>query len=378
MPDVLPSTPRISNTPSSLTILNQDPSLRLQLFFINNRRISTMKLSNTLLALCVFHFNVWGTDAFFNQAPKKLTTAFATRATDDYLRSLNGEQARTLNMQNSNVSDMFASMEKAAAMEKTGGKSPLSKPISTKTADTSIAKSIWKTASPMLLQGGSLRTWSETTGSVKRVQVSMITEGRPLNANIELWHGPDNTPLKMEVYSEDGIVHPFNFVIETPTGQNTIAIRNTGEMEFPLAACVETDVEDVAQNLADMGGLKTIQGGAIHTYPFDHSVGSVQILLMTGGRPLNAKIELLQGPNNDKQVIDIYTEDGMLRPFFAVIDTPGTGNVIRIVNTATVEFPMTCSVLPYTMEEGGGRNDSSGRGWDNGGGQSSSFLPRGR
>jgi hypothetical protein len=145
-----------------------------------------------------------------------------------------------------------------------------------------------------------------------------------------------------------------------------------------LAACVETDVEDVAQNLADMGGLKTIQGGAIHTYPFDHSVGSVQILLMTGGRPLNAKIELLQGPNNDKQVIDIYTEDGMLRPFFAVIDTPGTGNVIRIVNTATVEFPMTCSVLPYTMEEGGGRNDSSGRGWDNGGGQSSSFLPRGR
>jgi hypothetical protein len=339
-----------------------------------------MKFSSSILALCVFHSNVLGTFAFFNQAPKASTLAFATRATDDYLRSLNGEQATTLNMQNTNVSDMFASMEKAAAMEnqKAGSKSPLAKPISTKTADTSIAKSIWKTASPMLLQGGSLRTWSETTGSVKRVQVSMITEGRPLNANIELWHGPDNTPLKMEVYSEDGIVHPFNFVIETPTGQNTIAIRNTGEMEFPLAACVETDVEDVAQNLADMGGLKTIQGGAIHTYPFDHTVGSVQILLMTGGRPLNAKIELLQGPNNDKQVIDIYTEDGMLRPFFAVIDTPGTGNVIRIVNTATVEFPMTCSVLPYTMEEGGSKHEAGGRGWDNGGGATSSFLPRAR
>jgi hypothetical protein len=338
-----------------------------------------MKFSSSILALCVLQSNVLGAIAFFNQAPKAHSAAFATRATDDYLKSLNGEQASTgLNMQNTNVSDMFASMEKAAAMEKNGSKSPLAKPISTKTADTSIAKSIWKTASPMLLQGGSLRTWSETTGSVKRVQVSMITEGRPLNANIELWHGPDNTPLKMEVYSEDGIVHPFNFVIETPTGQNTIAIRNTGEMEFPLAACVETDVEDVAQNLADMGGLKTIQGGAIHTYPFDHTVGSVQILLMTGGRPLNAKIELLQGPNNDKQVIDIYTEDGMLRPFFAVIDTPGTGNVIRIVNTATVEFPMTCSVLPYTMEEGGGKHEAGGRGWDNGGGSSSSFLPRGR
>jgi hypothetical protein len=207
----------------------------------------------------------------------------------------------------------------------------------------------------------------------------MMTEGRPLNANVELWHGPDNTPLKMQIYSEDGGLRPFNAVIETPTGQNTIAIRNTGQMEFPLAACVGTDVEDVAQRLADMGSLKTIQGGAIHTYPFDHSIASVQILLMTGGRPLNARIELLQGPNNDKQVIDIYTEDGMLRPFFAVIDTPGTGNVVRIVNTATVEFPMTCSVLPYTVEDSIPRNsEAGGRGWDNGGGSSSSFLPRAR
>jgi hypothetical protein len=52
--------------------------------------------------------------------------------------------------------------------------------------------------------------------------------------------------------------------------------------------------------------------------------------------------------------------------------------VIRIVNTATVEFPMTCSVLPYTMEEGGSKHEAGGRGWDNGGGATSSFLPRAR
>jgi hypothetical protein len=350
-----------------------------------------MKISSNLLALCVLS-NVGGTIAFFNQATAKAATvSFATRATDDYLKSLNGgERAKSLNMQNTSVQDMAASMEKAASMEranffteKTGlsnrpSERSFTPPMKASDRSKSIAKNIWETSPPIILQGGALRTWSETTGSVPRVQVSMMTEGRPLNANVELWHGPDNTPLKMQIYSEDGGLRPFNAVIETPTGQNTIAIRNTGQMEFPLAACVGTEVEDVAQNLADMGGLKTIQGGAIHTYPFDHSIASVQILLMTGGRPLNARIELLQGPNNDKQVIDIYTEDGMLRPFFAVIDTPGTGNVVRIVNTATVEFPMTCSVLPYTVEDYTPRNNDGVRGWDNGGGTSSSFLPRSR
>jgi hypothetical protein len=174
--------------------------------------------------------------------------------------------------------------------------------------------------------------------------VRLNTEGRPLNANIELWHGPDNTPQKMKVYSEDGSMRPVSIMMSTPRGYNSIAIRNTGHLEFPLTASIGAEKDNVARKLSPNSSLKTIQGGALVTYPFEPTVGSVRVFLKTDGRPLNARIELLQGPNNNKQVIDVYCEDGTERPFFCVIETPGSGNVVRVVNTAPVEFPMTACV----------------------------------
>ena len=62
-----------------------------------------------------------------------------------------------------------------------------------------------------------------------QVQVVLSTEGRPLDAVIELWQGPDNTPCSMRVYVENGQTRPFSAVIETPRGPNTVAIRNIGQ-----------------------------------------------------------------------------------------------------------------------------------------------------
>lgn len=217
---------------------------------------------------------------------------------------------------------------------------------------------IWQTLQPIKVQGGSLRTWSFATPLIDSVQVHLRTEGRPLNANVELWQGPDNTPQKIAVYLEDGSIRPFRCTILTPQAQNAIAVRNTAQMEYPLMAGVEADLattlpgEGTMQDrLAAIPCRRTIQGGAVFTMPFNPSVASVQILLKTDGRPLNCRIELLQGPNNVKQVMEVYTEAGDVRPFFTILDTPGTGNVVRIVNTSTIEFPISANVEPFLVEE---------------------------
>lgn len=211
------------------------------------------------------------------------------------------------------------------------------------------------------IQGGALKTWSFPDPNVDSVQVFMKTEGTPLTANVELWHGPDSTPHKMAVYLEDGDFRPFSAVIATPRfNANSVSIRNTQTLEYPIEAAVEPDyesLEDITRNIGEEIP-KIMQGGAIHTVPFPPSVASVAVLLRTDGRPLNARVELLQGPNNNKQVVEVYTEDGIEHPFFAVIETPGIGNVIRIVNTGTVEFPITAVVEPYTVERGGMYRDS--------------------
>ena len=214
------------------------------------------------------------------------------------------------------------------------------------------------------------------------------------------------------MYIEDGRLRPFNAVLETPRGPNTVAVRNLGNIQFPIAATVFADTSPrpsrrpppasgawvegmgptahlnpnqlepqptsrsqtvfaarrkpppataslTASRLfqlespsADaLASTLSIQGGALRTYPFDPSVDSVEICLSTDGRPLNARIELIQGPNNNKQVVELYTEDGLDRPFFAILETPGSGNVVRIVNTAPVEFPMTAGVVPHSIDD---------------------------
>jgi hypothetical protein len=306
-----------------------------------------MKFSASTVALCALFSSA---NAFTVNAPKAALTALKSQP-----------ESYSYLFDKSATPEAAEAVQPGSAIAQAMGEAPAAPAPRTPTATEKMAKydkpattqEKFEDLDPVAVQGGSLRTCSFDEG-VDRVTVYMKTTGRPLNANVELWQGPDNMPQKMSVYLEDGSLRPFRCSVESPGSSNAIAIRNTGQMEFPLTAGLECEMQknDMPSDilLANSEG-RTVQGGAVYTTPFPPSVQSVQVALKTDGRPLNARVELLQGPNNNKQVMDIYAEDGQARPFYAIIDTPGSGNVVRIVNTATVEFPLTAAIEPHIVDD---------------------------
>ena len=49
-----------------------------------------------------------------------------------------------------------------------------------------------KIVPPVLIQGGSLKTWSYRSPAVEQVEVLLSSNGRPLDCDVELWQGPQN------------------------------------------------------------------------------------------------------------------------------------------------------------------------------------------
>jgi len=228
-----------------------------------------------------------------------------------------------------------------------------------------LADDIWQTSPSAKVQGNTLKTWDIGSESVERVQLSIKSEGRPIDTNVELWHTPSYIPAKFRVYTEDGRIRPINAVIETPKHPKTVAVYNTGSMEFPFDANVaNTGLGSAYDSLSDISPVR-VQGGRITSCTCGSEVDSVQVLLKTDERNMKAKIELTQGPNQVKQIIELYASVGKKNPFYCIIQTPGANNAIRVINENTVEFPFDAWVLPYeTGTESDTKPVMGGGGWN--------------
>ncbi len=221
---------------------------------------------------------------------------------------------------------------------------------------TISSQELWRKLDTIRVEGDTLRTCSFSE-NVERVEVLMKTNGRPLFGDIELWQGHHNDPQRLKVYLEDGSERSFRAVFECPGSSNSIAIRNTASEDKPIIAGIEADFGGAgsagspADLLSTISKSITVQGGAVYTTPFSPAVQSIQVMLRSDGRPMSCKVELLQGPNNIKQTMEVYTEDGNKRPMYFIIDCPGVGNVLRIKNLATVEYPAYFCIEPYIIDQ---------------------------
>jgi len=202
-----------------------------------------------------------------------------------------------------------------------------------------------KELSPNLVQrveGKTRKTWKFNDLSKDRVQVAATSEGRPVNADIQLWLGPDWTPFTLKAYSEDGKARPIQTLIGTRNKAAMIEVRNVGEYEFPFnagsqyaAGAMESAPADIPSSTVG----ERIDGGALRSFPIDASCEKLEVVLNTDGKQLNARIEILNAPNNPKQTFEVFTNNGELNALCVCFNTPDAGNTVRIVNLAPVEFP---------------------------------------
>jgi len=211
------------------------------------------------------------------------------------------------------------------------------------------------------VQGGSRNTWSSDPFTGRQgapTLITMQTDGRPLEGEFELWEGPGNTPQKVRVFSQDGHARPFQTIVHPRAGQpHSMSVRNIGPMEFPMRAHVQQVPGHGRVSTEPYRGRSTehasppvtVQGGSLKTFTVGHGVQQVLIELTSQGMPIEADIELWEGPGQARQIAQVYNDDGAARPFSAVLDTSGWyGATIAIRNTGMMTSPITASVSPYS------------------------------
>jgi hypothetical protein len=202
------------------------------------------------------------------------------------------------------------------------------------------------------IEGQTRKTWTFGDTSQEDIEVFMTSSGRPIEANVDLWIGPDWTPYNLKAYSEDGNLRPIQTLVGTRNKIATVEIKNTAPMEFPLnAGCnyAVPPLSDVRTKMPETTDGNYIEGGAIWSLPIKAGMEQVAVLIETDSRQLNAVIEILSGPNNPKQSYKIFTNNGLLNSLYVVFNSVGgEGNTIRIKNIAPVEFP--CRVFISTEQ----------------------------
>jgi hypothetical protein len=171
----------------------------------------------------------------------------------------------------------------------------------------------------------------------------------------------------MIVDAENGQESPYRATLKFKPVGPTLKVSTDSTAEFPLWAGVQVpspersaEIGSFTEKVWDSSIKTRIQGGpvsgglgAVKIFTIDPDVDSILQLVFwskdTSKKSLKAIIEVLQGPNNKKQVYDLYCGGGT-QPYHTVFETPGDGWTIRIINKKFVEDGLfEVALVPYMI-----------------------------
>jgi len=214
--------------------------------------------------------------------------------------------------------------------------------------------------------GGTLKTF-KMPPHAERVQYMLKSpSGRPTKAKVELWIGPIRSvhELKLDVMS--GYTYPLRATLQFKKLEPVLKIQTDSTYEFPLECAVFVPTPEESAKIGEttkemfysapmkdrVQGGSTIddKGGAIRTFDIDPTWEKTQIMVWSkdvGKKSFKTNIEILQGPNNPKQHLNLRC-GGSTQPYHAVIDTPGQGWMIRCNSKKYLEDGLfEIAVAPY-------------------------------
>jgi len=213
-----------------------------------------------------------------------------------------------------------------------------------------VEETIWQPEkkADMRIEGGKTLKTFKMPDHAERVQYILKSpNGRPLKARVELWIGPIRCVHELILDCMNGNTFPLKATLQFKKLSPVLKISTDGEYEFPLECGVFVPSPEESEQIGDITsdmfysapmkdrvqGGSTIdgKGGAIRTFHVDPAWDKTQIMVWSkdvGKKSFKTNIEILQGPNNPKQFLNLRC-GGSTQPFHALIDTPGEGWQIR-------------------------------------------------
>jgi len=232
-----------------------------------------------------------------------------------------------------------------------------------------VKEDLWsadKKADIRIEGGKTLKTFAMPSHAERVQYILTSPNGRPVKAKVELWIGPNRCVHELIYDCMNGLTYPLKSTMQFKKLSPVLKVSTDGTFEFPLecgvfvpspeeskvvgSICEDMFYSAPMKDRVQGGSTIDNKGGAIRSFQIDPTWEKTQIMVWSkdvGKKSFKTNIEVLQGPNNAKQHLNLRC-GGSTQPYHTVIDTPGSGWMIRCNSKKYLEDGLfEIAVAPY-------------------------------